>query len=123
MNGKIITPRLLNRSVEHLEAPDLNIIFHALSDPTRRKMLESLGKQSIPTSHLAFICNISVSLAAKHIAVLKHAGLVRKLRLGKGSVIALENISFQAAQEYIRHFIDEWDEDYQRFKRNMEAGN
>lgn len=114
-------PELFNQSVEHLEEPNLSIIFHALSDPTRRKILESLGRKSIPTFHLAFICNISISLAAKHIAVLKHAGLVRKLRQGRGSVIALENKSFQVAQEYIHHFTAEWDEGYQRFKRNMEA--
>lgn len=121
MNGRIIKPKLLNQTVEHLEAPDLSIVFHALADPTRRKMLESLGKQSVPTSHLAYICRISIALAAKHILILKRAGLVRKLRQGKGSVIALENNSFQAVQEYILSFTAEWDEEYQRFKRNMEA--
>lgn len=90
---------LLNRAVERLDTPDLNIIFHS---PAK--------------------CGISISLAAKHIAVLKRAGLVRKLRRGRGSVIAREINSFRAVQAYIYPFIAMWNEEHQRFKRNMEAG-
>ena len=56
--------------------------FHALADPTRRAMLDRLTRGDLRTGDL--LAGFAISdAAAKHLAVLEAAGLVRRQREGK----------------------------------------
>ncbi|UYY57735.1 ArsR/SmtB family transcription factor [Sphingomonas sp. S2-65] len=57
--------------------------FHALADPTRRAMLARLAQSDLRTGDLLAGFAISDAAAAKHLAVLEAAGLVRRQREGK----------------------------------------
>ncbi len=59
-------------------APDLNAIFHALGDPTRRQMLRDLSDGERTVSELAEPFDISLAAASKHVRVLEEAGLLRR---------------------------------------------
>ncbi len=57
--------------------------FHALSNPTRQKILLLLEKQDRCVSELVNHFNLSQPTISKHLLVLKHAGLVTDKRQGQ----------------------------------------
>ena len=59
---------------------DLSLLFHALSDPTRRAMLERLARGPAPVSELAGPTGLRLPTVMRHLAVLEEAGL-RMLRV------------------------------------------
>lgn len=66
---------------------DKEKIFKALSSKTRIEMLKRLLNEEFHVSGLAKALNISVTVAAKHVKVLKEAGLVEKKKFGKTHVL------------------------------------
>ncbi|HEX5322717.1 MAG TPA: metalloregulator ArsR/SmtB family transcription factor [Capsulimonadaceae bacterium] len=61
----------------------LDRIFGALSDPTRREILTRLAQGSLTISELAEPFNISLPATSKHLRVLEHAGLLTRTKEGK----------------------------------------
>lgn len=109
-----------NQMVNSPEPANLSYVFYALSDPIRREIIGSLGRQSVPISAVASLYHISLVAVSKHITILERAGLVRKYRSGRGYKIALQIKSLQAVEAYVHAFTLTWDERYDRFKKNME---
>jgi len=58
------------------EAPQLNSVFHALGDATRRRMLRELARGERSVGELAEPFAISLAAASKHIKALEKAGLI-----------------------------------------------
>lgn len=63
--------------VEH-NAAQLDIVFHALGDPTRRQMLRELCQGDRTVGQLAEPFAISLAAASKHIKALEAAGLIHR---------------------------------------------
>jgi DNA-binding transcriptional ArsR family regulator len=61
----------------------LSHIFHALADPTRRKVLERLSKGPAPVSELARPFEMALPSFAQHLDVLERCGLVRSRKAGR----------------------------------------
>jgi len=99
----------LNRMVEQ-RTPDLDAIFHALSDATRRAMLRQLARGETTVGELATPHPMSLAAASKHIRVLEDAGLVRRTVRGRSHFCRLEAAPMHAGQEWIRHFERFWTE-------------
>ncbi|MGK6354516.1 ArsR/SmtB family transcription factor [Sphingomonas sp. DT-207] len=68
----------------------LDSTFHALADPTRRAMLDRLASGEKSVGELALGFAMSGTGAAKHLAVLEAAGLVRRRREGCRCLCALD---------------------------------
>ena len=64
--------------------------FHALADPTRRAMLERLLEGEKRAAQLVRGFAVSATAAAKHLAVLEEAGMVRSRRIGRARIVALD---------------------------------
>jgi DNA-binding transcriptional ArsR family regulator len=77
-------------------SPSLDLSFAALSDATRRGIIEQLGRAEASISHLADRFHMTLTGMKKHVAVLERAGLVvtekvgrvRTCRLGHGGLAA-----------------------------------
>jgi DNA-binding transcriptional ArsR family regulator len=91
-------------------APELDTVFHALSDATRRAMLQRLARGEATVGDLAAPHPMSLAAASKHIRVLEEAGLVRRTVRGRSHVCRLEAAPMHAGQEWIRHFERFWTE-------------
>ena len=63
--------------------PDLSLLFHALSDPTRRAMLAQLAKGPAAVSALAGPTGWRMPTVMRHLAVLEAAGLVASTKGGR----------------------------------------
>lgn len=63
--------------------PDLSLLFHALSDPTRRAMLERLAKGPAPVTELAEPTGLKLPTILRHLSVLEAAGLIITAKDGR----------------------------------------
>jgi DNA-binding transcriptional ArsR family regulator len=72
---------ILNHMVQY--SPRLNEAFGALADPTRRGILERLGKSEAAISELAERFDITLTGIKKHVGVLERAGLVTTEKVGR----------------------------------------
>lgn len=63
--------------------PKLDAAFSALSDPTRRGILERLGRSDAGISELAEAFDITLTGIKKHVGVLEAAGLVTTEKIGR----------------------------------------
>ncbi len=69
--------------------PDLSLIFHALSDPTRRSILRRLAEGSAPVSDLAKPTGLRLPTVMRHLSVLEEAGLIATAKDGRVRTCAL----------------------------------
>ncbi|MEO3691468.1 ArsR/SmtB family transcription factor [Roseateles paludis] len=94
--------------VEHITPPQLDAVFHALGDATRRQMLARLAEQSEQTvSQLAEPFDMSLAAASKHIKALESAGLVQREVRGRNHLCRLRPAPLADAHA--------WLSSYQRF--------
>ena len=68
----------------------MNLVFKALSDPTRRRVLELLKQRPMNAGELADCFNISKPTMSAHFAVLREAGLIVSEKQGKSVVYELQ---------------------------------
>jgi DNA-binding transcriptional ArsR family regulator len=61
-----------------LRTHQLDTVFHALGDPTRRRMLRALAGGERTVGQLAEPFSMSLAAASKHIKALENAGLIRR---------------------------------------------
>ena len=68
-----------------LRARDRQIsdVFHALADPTRRAVIERLGRGPASTTELARPFKMALPSFAQHLQLLEHSGLVRSHKEGR----------------------------------------
>jgi DNA-binding transcriptional ArsR family regulator len=66
-----------------LDADELDAIFAALSDPTRRGVLERLGRADASISELAAGFDMTLTGMQKHVRILEEAGLVATEKVGR----------------------------------------
>ncbi len=88
----------------------LDSLFHALSDHTRRRMLRSLGGQARSVGELAAPFQISLAAASKHIKVLERAGLVTRTVQGRTHLCRLQPEALAAGQDWLRFYEQFWNE-------------
>jgi DNA-binding transcriptional ArsR family regulator len=92
--------------VEH--ESQLDTIFHALGDVTRRRMIGSLAHGERTVGQLAAPFAMSLAAASKHIKALEQAGLVRREVRGRTHVCRLEPRPLHAADDWLRTFERFW---------------
>lgn len=61
----------------------LDSAFHALSDPTRRAVIQQLGRGSATVSELAAPFDMALPSFMKHIGVLESSGLIESKKVGR----------------------------------------
>ncbi len=98
---------IFNHMVKH-DSQQLDIVFHALGDATRRGMLASLalGKRSI--GELAEPFAMSFAGASKHVKVLEDAGLVSRDIRGRTHICSLEAAPLAGVTEWLRTYEIFW---------------
>lgn len=95
-------------------AVSLDRVFHALGDPTRRRMLSRLGLNECSVSELAEPLQMSLAGASKHVRVLERAGLVQKSKRGRTYYCRLEIGPLRAAHKWLNAYRRLWDEQFDK---------
>jgi DNA-binding transcriptional ArsR family regulator len=91
-----------------LQMPQLDSIFHALGDPTRRRMLRELADGERTVGQLAKPFAISLAAASKHIKALENAGLIRREVKGRTHVCRLDPGPLASAHEWLNFYERFW---------------
>ena len=97
--------------------PDsLSLVFGALSDPTRRAMLERLGKGVHSVAELGEPFGMSQPTISRHLKVLEHAGLVVRGKDAQYRPRAINPAPLKEANVYLERFRKLWDERLDRME-------
>lgn len=99
-------------------APATEDVFSAIADPTRRRILELLGRQPEAVQDLAARFAISRPAISKHLRVLSAAGLVRAEAAGRRNIYALQPEPFAEVRGWLDGF---WTEKLSLLKRLAEG--
>ena len=91
-----------------LEAARLDSVFHALGDPTRRRMLRNLTDGERSVGELAAPFDISLAAASKHIKALENAGLIRREVRGRTHLCRLDPTALASAHEWLSFYERFW---------------
>ncbi len=86
----------------------LDTVFHALSDGTRRGMLQYLADGERSLGELAAPYAMSFAGASKHVRVLERAGLVRRRIAGRTHYCQLDASAMREAQQWLSHYERFW---------------
>src|SRR6516162_4569449 len=98
----------------HSKKPDIDRIFHALGDPTRRAIVEKLGNGPASVSHLAEPLGITLAAVVQHLQVLEESGLVKTEKLGRVRTCRLEPAGLSAAAQWIDDRRSMWERQLDR---------
>jgi DNA-binding transcriptional ArsR family regulator len=108
------------------QAPEINAIFHALGDATRRGMLNELARGERSVGELAAPFAMSLAAASKHIRVLEHAGLIRREVRGRTHLCRLDPGPLASAHEWLSFYERFWSsrlDELERLLREEDAVN
>ncbi|MCM5682740.1 metalloregulator ArsR/SmtB family transcription factor [Schlegelella sp. S2-27] len=75
--------------------------FHALGDPTRRRIFEMLARQPRAVTELAAQLPVSRPAVSQHLKVLQDAGLVRFDRAGTRNIYGVDPDGLRAMRAYL----------------------
>lgn len=84
---------------------ELDKLFQALADPTRRKIVQLLKKQDQTPSDLLQKIKISQPTLSHHLDILKRANLIDGVREGQYIRYSLNMSVFQMSVDYLMKFI------------------
>lgn len=92
-----------------MKAPDIDRVFHALGDPTRRAIIArlSLGPQSV--SKLAEPLGVTVTAIGQHLQVLEETGFVSTQKAGRTRSCRLESAGFRAVEQWAIEHRKSWE--------------
>jgi len=98
---------------------ELDAVFGALADRTRRGILESLSRGDLAVSELAAPHDMSLPGFMKHLRVLEDAGLVARAKEGRVVSCELSAAPLQDAATWISHYEKFWTEQLDSLARYL----
>ena len=100
----------------------LTATFAALSDPTRRRIVERLGKGRATVGEIVQPFDMSWPAVTKHLRVLERAGLVCRHRAGLHRVLELQREPLDRAGKWIEHHRKFWEGSLDSLAAYLEKG-
>ena len=98
----------------------LDRVFHALSDPSRRAMLERLARGPASVSQLAEPFDMSLAAVVQHVNVLEDSGVVRSDKVGRVRTCRLEPRALSAAESWFTKRREMWERNLDRLGELLE---
>jgi len=81
----------------------LDRVYHALSDGTRRAVIQRLSRGPATVSELAKPFRMSLPSVVQHLQVLEQSGLIRSEKVGRVRTCRIEPAALVSAEEWIAH--------------------
>jgi DNA-binding transcriptional ArsR family regulator len=104
---RVVAEPGISAGASHDDA-QLDRLFQALSDPTRRRILERLDGRALLVSELAEPFDISLQGVSRHIQVLVRAGLIQQERSGRISRCSLDVGPLLDASVWLNRYAKYW---------------
>lgn len=101
-------------------AATLDRTFHALSDPTRRAMVQRLARGPASVSELARPLSITLPAVMQHLHVLEASGVVRSQKIGRVRTCSVEPKMLTIAERWIAERREHWERKLDRLADYLE---
>lgn len=98
----------------------LDAVFAALADPTRRRILGHLLRGEASVGELAQPFAMSLPAVSKHLRILEEAGLLRRERHGRVHRISLAAGPLLTAREFIEQYRFFWEDKLEQLAHYLE---
>jgi DNA-binding transcriptional ArsR family regulator len=89
--------------------PNVDRVFHALGDPTRRAIMEKLSEGPISVSRLAEPLDITLAAVVQHLQILEESGLVQTEKAGRIRTCSIAPAGLRVATEWIGERRSTWE--------------
>lgn len=99
----------------------LDDVFHALSDPTRRAMVERLARGPASVSELAKPLSMALPSVVLHVKVLESSGLIHTEKVGRVRTCRLQPKTLDAAQRWIMQRRESWERSLDRLGTYLDS--
>jgi len=120
--------------VEYSRSAELDRVFSALADPTRRAILRRLTHHPATINEIAEPFRVSLNAISKHLMVLERAGLLRREIRGREHHCWIESRPLREADEWLEYYRQFWEQrmdaleayvvrKYQASKKSAKHGN
>ena len=93
----------------HAQTVDVNRVFQALSDATRRRMIERLSEGPVSVSELARPLGVSLAAVVQHLQLLQECALVRSEKVGRTRLCRMESAGLRAVENWITERRTSWE--------------
>ena len=104
-----------------MQPDQLNTVFGALADPTRRAILARLTEGDLTVGQLAAPFDVSQPAISRHLKVLEGAGLISRTRRATARLSHLEAEPLRDATEWLARYQAYWDESHDRLEALLAA--
>ncbi len=94
--------------------PDIDRVFHALGDPTRRAIMEKLSEAPISVSRLAEPLDMTLAAVVQHLQVLEESGLIQTEKVGRVRTCRIEPAGLSVAEQWLGDRRSTWDRRFDR---------
>ncbi|MGA2084389.1 MAG: metalloregulator ArsR/SmtB family transcription factor [Terracidiphilus sp.] len=94
--------------------PNIDRIFRALGDSTRRAMMEKLSQGPMSVSRLAEPFEMTLAAVVQHLQVLEECGLVQTEKVGRVRSCRIEPAGLDAMEQWIRNRRSIWERRLER---------
>ena len=105
--------------VQYVRSP-LDTSLLALSDSTRRGVLEQLGREEASITDLADRFHMTLTGMRKHVGVLEQAGLVSTEKVGRVRTCRIGDRRLEEAAAWIERYHQRWDERFGQLDQVIE---
>lgn len=99
----------------------LDAVFGALADPTRRAILGRLTDGEATVSELVAPFEVSQPAISRHLKVLERAGLISRSRRATARLSHLEAEPLRRATEWLAGYREYWEQSYERLDELLES--
>ena len=84
-------------------------VFRALGDPTRRAMVERLSRGPVSASQLAAPLAVSLAAVVQHLQVLEESGVIRTEKVGRVRTCSIAPGGLRLAEQWIDERVTLWE--------------
>jgi DNA-binding transcriptional ArsR family regulator len=88
--------------------PDIDRLFHALGDPTRRAILDRLSQAPTTVSRLAAHLGITLTAVGQHLQILEECALVSTEKAGRVRTCSIQAAGFDRLDRWVRDHRHAW---------------
>jgi DNA-binding transcriptional ArsR family regulator len=99
---------------------ELDLLFYALSDPTRRQILKMLNEGTHTIGSLSEPFKMSLAAISKHVKVLEKAKLLNRKKMGRIHECSLNPAALRTAEECLQFYTDFWNDRLDLLAQNLE---
>jgi DNA-binding transcriptional ArsR family regulator len=110
------------RSEQKSEAKQLDLLFHALADSTRRAILRDIAGKEKTVSEIAKPFRISLAAVSKHLKVLESAHLIDRRKEGSYQIVSLNPEALMSAEQWISYYRNFWSQRLDALQNLLEKG-